>query len=69
MRGWHISIVVIFISLSVLAVSLFYFRPIANQLDIPNIYLRWKALAALAIVALVVGVALLIVPERLWWNP
>jgi len=69
MRGWHISIVVICIALSVLAVSLFYFRPIANQMETPNPYLRWKALAVLAAITLLIGFALLVIPESLWWNP
>ncbi len=69
MRGWHMAIVVICIALSVLAVSLFYFRPIANEMGIPNPYLRWKVLAILAVITLALGVVLLVIPERFWWTP
>ncbi len=68
MRGWHISVVIMCVALSVLAVSLFYLRPIADQ-GISPLYSRWKILAILAIIAFMLGAVLLIIPERFWWNP
>lgn len=66
MSGNLIGALVVLLATFQLAMALLYFRPKALRREAPSRYSLWKALSFLSLIALVLGILMLILPQQLW---
>ncbi len=67
MNNYTFSLLVLAISISQIAFSLFYFRPIALATRDAQYEKTWKLMLVVSVGALVIGLITLLLPPELWW--
>jgi hypothetical protein len=67
MQGWQIAVTIIGIGISVLGISI-YFRSKEMAGTYKGKRSVWKLIFFAAVLAILGGIVLLILPENLWWS-
>jgi hypothetical protein len=67
MQGWQVAIIIIGIGLSQIGFS-FYFRQKEMAGKYRSKRSTWKLLLITALLVILEGIILLILPENLWWT-
>jgi uncharacterized membrane protein YidH (DUF202 family) len=69
MTALQLGLLVVGVALSQVALALLYLRPKAASAPPGSRYVLWRPLLVLATLALAIGIAMLILPEHLWFSP
>jgi hypothetical protein len=68
MQSWQIAVLVIVIGITLIAMAYLYLRPRAEKRQQTSAFSSWKLLMFFGFIISIVGVALFLLPESLWWG-